>query len=121
MFIVRPPARVKPLLEFDNISEKVPYTKGGILDRTVRESVEIVIVTRVSRGHHAGAVRLLVKNCGFLPERPLGGNRHHRTGWVREEFRKNVRRIGPDHMWCRWNPRRQRANLQTHVGPQVCF
>src|ERR1035437_3796914 len=90
LFIVRPPARVKSLLEFDDIPQEVPCVQGGVLDRTVRESVEIVIVTRVSRWHHAGAVRLLMEDCGFLPERPLGGNRHHRTGWVREEFRKNV-------------------------------
>jgi hypothetical protein len=49
------------------------------------------------------AVRLLMKDRGFLPERPLGGNRHHRTSWVREEFRKEVCSIGPDHIWCRWN------------------
>ena len=56
--------------------------------------LEIVIVTRLSRGHHAGAVRLLMKDCGFLPERPLGGNRHQRTGWVREEFRKTSAAYG---------------------------
>jgi hypothetical protein len=87
MFIVRPATRVKPLFEFGDIPQKVPCAQGGILDRTVRESVGIVIVTRVSPGHHAGAVRLLMKDCGFLPERPLSGNRHHRTAWVREEFR----------------------------------
>src|ERR1035438_1720327 len=121
LVIVRPAARVKPLLEFDDIRHKVPHAQSGILNGTVRESVEIVIVTRVSRGHHASAMRLLMEDCGFLPERPLSGNRYHGAGWICEELRKNVCRIGPDHMWCGRNPRRQRANLQTDVGPQVCL
>src|ERR1035438_2711047 len=121
LFIVRPAARVKPLLEFDDIRQKVPRLQSGILDGTVRESVEIVIVTRVSRGHHASAMRLLMEDCGFLPERPLSGNRHHGTGWICPVLRKNLCRIGPDRICCGWSPGRERQKLQTDVGPEVCL
>ena len=68
IFIFCPAAGVESPLEFDDILQEIQVVQGGGPDRTAREPVQVVVVSRIPRRHCASAMRLLMEDGGLLPE-----------------------------------------------------
>ena len=78
-------------------------------------------MSRISLRDLGCPVRLLMKNCRFLPEGPFGRDCHNLARRIFEYLGHDVEGIGPDHVPSGRHPRSKRADFEADFGTDISF